>query len=170
MFHKNFYWFSSLNNDLANHKHSISDVSNLQSNLTTYEARIQKNVNDISALNNDLANTQTALDNKVTTGTSAKLNTLALAGSKIALVYSEDDNVNFRYKNASGNTSYLNLRNIESKFDTLTSTLTSRGGYTCLAGLYSSTDEATTSIACSTISNYSWFSCLGWVFICIYCG
>ena len=108
----------------------------------------------ISSLNTALANTQTALDNKVTTGTSAKLNTLALAGSKIALVYSEDDNVNFRYKNASGNTSYLNLRNIESKFDTLTSTLTSRGGYTCLAGLYSSTDEATTSIACSTISNY----------------
>ena len=104
----------------------------------------------ISSLNTALANTQTALDNKVTTGTSAKLNTLALAGSKIALVYSEDDNVNFRYKNASGNTSYLNLRSIVSTFDTLTS----RGGYTYLAGLYNSTDEATTYKACSTISNY----------------
>lgn len=119
---------SSLNDNKANngHTHAISNVNGLQS----------------------------ALDNKVTTGTSAKLNTLALADSKIALVYSEDDNVNFRYKNASGNTSYLNLRNIESKFDTLTNTLTSRGGYSWLAGMYDGTDGVTKSVVCTTIGNY----------------
>lgn len=60
--------------------------------------------------NTGINNINSTLQNKVSTNSEARLQGLHLSSSNFAYVYTEDDNINFRYKTASGNTAYSNLR------------------------------------------------------------
>ena len=59
--------------------------------------------------------------NRVLTGSVASLYGVLLGGSSTAYVYSEDDNVNFRYKETTGSENWANIRDIVSGLNDLRS-------------------------------------------------
>ena len=76
-------------------------------------------------------------DNKVTTGSQAKLYNVGLGNSDTALIYSDKDNVNFRFKGKNGNTQYANIKKITGDIDDLSNNIDDLGKYTELGRYYS---------------------------------
>lgn len=62
--------------------------------------------------NTSINNINSALQNKVSTNSEARLQGVHLSSSNVAYVYTEDDNINFRYKRGDGSTHYANMRNL----------------------------------------------------------
>lgn len=62
---------------------------------------------------------RTQINNKISTGSQGALYNLALGGSDYALIYSEDDNVNFRWKDSNGTTQYVHIQGIMDNINTL---------------------------------------------------
>ena len=81
--------------------------------VTNYvQTQLNEHYNLLLDHNTGINNINSALQNKVSTNSEARLQGIHLSSSNFAYMYTEDDNVNFRYKTASGNTAYSNLRQI----------------------------------------------------------
>ena len=61
------------------------------------------------------------IQNKATINGNVKFNNISVGNSDIALVYSIDDNVNFRYKEANGSQNWTNISDIVSSINNLRS-------------------------------------------------
>lgn len=134
------WWISEVltEPDEAGRYYKIAQLETQKVDLTTYEARI-------AAIN-------TELSKKVTTGSQAKLYYVGLGNSDTALIYSENDDVSFRFKGKNGDTLYTNLKNITGDIGVLAD----RGrGYFEICSLYSSNNNATLTKPVDNILSYS---------------
>ncbi len=90
---------------------SAANMNDLEQRIADGIAGVERSVNQVSS----------ELEKKVSANSDAHLNGVYLRGSNIALVYSEDDNVNFQYKNASGSKAWANIKDIVSNINDIRS-------------------------------------------------
>lgn len=92
------------------------------------------------------------LQNKATINGNVKFNNISVGNSDIALVYSDDDNVCFRYKEASGSQNWTSIRDIVSSINSLRTSF--QDGIKQIAGKLTSLGIPTSNTASpDTISN-----------------
>lgn len=135
------WWISEVltEQDETGRYYKIAQLETQKVDLTTYEARI-------AAIN-------TELGKKVTTGSQAKLDNVGLGNSDTALIYSENDDVSFRFKGKNGDTLYTNLKTITGDINVIAD----RGRYYVeLCSLYSSDNNATLTKPVDNILGYSY--------------
>lgn len=116
--------FSGSYNDLSNKPSIPSGAAASQAvanNCTTTAAGSVLDARQGKVLMDKANQLSSELVNRVLTGSVASLYGVLLGGSSTAYVYSEDDNVNFRYKETTGSENWANIRDIVSGLNDLRS-------------------------------------------------
>lgn len=147
--------FSGSYNDLSNKPSIPSGAAASQAvanNCTTTAAGSVLDARQGKVLMDKANQLSSELQNKATINGNVKFNNISVGNSDIALVYSNDDNVNFRYKEASGSQNWTSIRDIVSSINSLRTSF--QDGIKQIAGKLTSLGIPTSNTASpDTISN-----------------